>query len=118
MSRSREFPHSHTNQLLATLPVEDYQRLLPSLKPVSFGLGDVIYESQGQMDNVYFPTTAHISLLYTMTDGMTAEVGLVGNEGLVGIALFMGGATTPNRAIVQGAGAALKMPAQEMLEEF
>jgi CRP-like cAMP-binding protein len=118
MSQSQVVPRSNANLLLAALPAEDRERLVAGLKPVSFRLGDVIYESQGQMDFVYFPTTAHISLLYTMTDGMTAEVGLVGNEGLVGIALFMGGATTPNRAIVQGAGAALKMPAQEMLEEF
>jgi CRP-like cAMP-binding protein len=118
MSQCPQFLQSNTNRLLAALPAEDYERLLPSLKPVTFSLSEVIYESQGQMDYVYFPTTAHISLLYTMSDGMTAEVGLVGNEGLVGIALFMGGATTPNRAIVQGAGDALKMPAHEMLEEF
>lgn len=91
---------------------------MTNLKPVAFALGDVVYESQGPMDYVYFPTTAHISLLYTMSDGMTAEVGLVGNEGLIGIALFMGGATTPNRAIVQGAGAAYRMHAQAMQEEF
>jgi len=118
MSQSPESLQSNPNRLLAALPAEDYERLLPSLKLVTFSLGEVIYESQGQMDYVYFPTTAHVSLLYTMTDGMTAEVGLVGNEGLVGIALFMGGATTPNRAIVQGAGDALKMQAKEMLEEF
>lgn len=118
MSQSPEVSQTHTNRLLAALPAEDYERLLPNLKPVAFSLGEVIYESQGQMDYVYFPTTAHISLLYTMTDGMTAEVGLVGDEGLVGIALFMGGATTPNHAIVQGAGDALKMSAQEMLDEF
>jgi CRP-like cAMP-binding protein len=118
VSQPQTKPQSNINRLLAALPAEDYERLLPNLKPVSFSLGDVIYESQGQMDYVYFPTTAHISLLYTMTDGMTAEVGLVGNEGLVGIALFMGGDTTPNRAIVQGAGDAFKMHGQAMLEEF
>jgi CRP-like cAMP-binding protein len=83
-----------------------------------FRLGDVIYESQKQMACVFFPTTSHTSLLYTMIDGSTAEVGLVGNEGLVGIALFMGGDTTPNQAIVQGAGDALKMAAAAMNEEF
>lgn len=106
------------NCLLAALPAADYQRLLPELMPISFPLGEVIYESQGRMEYVYFPTTSHVSLLYTMKDGSTAEVGLVGNEGLVGIALFMGGDTTPNRAIVQGAGDAFKMKASVMQEEF
>jgi CRP-like cAMP-binding protein len=70
------------------------------------------------MEYVYFPKTSHVSLLYTMIDGSTAEVGLVGNEGLVGVALFMGGDTTPNQAIVQGAGQAFKMKAKAMQEEF
>jgi CRP-like cAMP-binding protein len=118
MSHSQELPQANANRLLASLPVEDYQRLLPNLKPVTFALGDVIYESQGQMEYVYFPTSSHVSLLYTMIDGSTAEVGLVGNEGVVGIALFMGGDTTPNRAIVQGTGDAFRMPARVMLEEF
>lgn len=106
------------NLLLAALPAEDYVRLLPELLPVRFSLGEIIYESQKVMEYVYFPTSSHISLLYTMKDGSTAEVGLVGNEGLVGIALFMGGDTTPNRAIVQGAGHAFKMKASVMQEEF
>jgi CRP-like cAMP-binding protein len=70
------------------------------------------------MKHVYFPTTSHISLLYTMLNGSTAEMGLVGNEGVVGIALFMGGETTPNRALVQGAGGAFRMKAKAMLDEF
>lgn len=118
VSTSPKPPQSADNQLLAALPAEDYARLLPHLKPVTFSLGEVIYESQGQMDHVYFPTTSHVSLLYTMVDGSTAEVGLVGNEGLVGIALFMGGDTTPNQAIVQGAGEALKLTAAVMNKEF
>ena len=118
MSQSQTFSQPDDNRLLAALPAEDYQRLLPDLKPVNFSLGDVIYESQGQMESVYFPTTSHVSLLYTMIDGSTAEVGLVGNEGLVGIALFMGGDTTPNRAIVQGAGDAFRMRAAAMQDEF
>lgn len=118
MAQSPVSLQSNPNRLLAALPAEDYERLLPNLKPITFSLGQVVYESQGQMDYVYFPTSAHISLLYTMNDGMTAEVGLVGNEGLVGIALFMGGDTTPNRAIVQGAGNAYRMQAQAMLAEF
>jgi CRP-like cAMP-binding protein len=85
---------------------------------MTFALGEVVYESGGPMRYVYFPTTSHISLLYTMIDGSTAEMGLVGNEGVVGIALFMGGETTPNRAMVQGGGAAFRMKAKAMLDEF
>lgn len=114
----RESSPTSGNRLLAALPTADYQRLLPELMPVKFSLGEVIYESQGRMESVYFPTSSHVSLLYTMEDGATAEVGLVGNEGLVGIALFMGGDTTPNRAIVQGAGDAFKMKAAVIQEEF
>jgi len=78
------------NWLLDSLPDADYERLLDDLKPISFSLGDVIYESGGQMDYVYFPTTSHVSLLYTMINGSTAEMGLVGNEGMVGIASLHG----------------------------
>ncbi len=106
------------NWLLDALPKEDYERLLNDLQPVSFALGDVVYESGGQMDYVYFPTTCHVSLLYTMINGLTAEMGLVGNEGVVGIALFMGGDTTPNRAVVQGAGHAIRLRAKSMHMEF
>src|SRR3979411_2548012 len=106
------------NHLLAALPPDAYERLLPHLEPISFTLGEVVYESGAQMRYVYFPTTSHISLLYTMVDGSTAEMGLVGNEGVVGIALFMGGETTPNRAMVQGGGGALRMKARVMLDEF
>jgi CRP-like cAMP-binding protein len=112
--------HSQTNanRLLASLPAEDYERMLRNLKPVTFSLGEIIYEPLGLMEYVYFPTTAHISLIYTMENGATAEVGLVGNEGVVGVALFMGGDKTPNRAVVQGAGDALRMSAEAMQEEF
>jgi CRP-like cAMP-binding protein len=106
------------NWLLDALPSEDYERLLSNLEPVTLALGAVVYESGGQMQHVYFPTTSHISLLYTMLDGATAEMGLVGNEGVVGIALFMGGDTTPSQAVVQGAGGALKMNAKAMQDEF
>jgi CRP-like cAMP-binding protein len=81
-------------------------------------LGDVIYEPGERMDYIYFPTSAVVSLVYTMEKGATAEMGLVGNEGVVGIALFMGGDTTPNQAVAQVAGGALRMRAQAMLEEF
>lgn len=106
------------NWLLDALPSEEYERLKPDLEPVSFALGDVIYESSAHMDYVYFPTSSHISLLYTMLNGSTAEMGLVGNEGVVGIALFMGGETTPNRAMVQGSGEGFRMKSRPMLDEF
>ncbi|MET0646192.1 MAG: Crp/Fnr family transcriptional regulator [Pyrinomonadaceae bacterium] len=108
----------NANRLLASLPAEDYERMLHALKPVTFTLGEIIYEPQGLMEYVYFPTTAHVSLIYTMENGTTAEVGLVGNEGIVGVALFMGGDTTPNCAVVQGGGDALQMSAKAMQEEF
>ena len=106
------------NRLLAVLPPESYERLAPHIEPVTFSLGEVVYESGGHMRYVFFPTTSHISLLYTMIDGSTAEMGLVGNEGIVGISLFMGGETTPNRAMVQGGGGAFRMKARAMLDEF
>jgi CRP-like cAMP-binding protein len=106
------------NHLLASLPHESLERLQANLEPMTFALGEVVYESGAHMRHVYFPTTSHISLLYTMIDGSTAEMGLVGNEGVVGIALFMGGETTPNRAMVQGGGLAFRMKAKAMLDEF
>jgi CRP-like cAMP-binding protein len=106
------------NWLLDGLPREEYERLKSDLEPVTFSLGEVVYESGGRMAHVFFPTTSHISLLYTMLNGTTAEMGLVGNEGVVGIALFMGGDTTPNRAMVQGAGDAFRMRAKSMQREF
>ena len=106
------------NWLLDALPSDGYERLVRNLEPVVFSLGEVIYESGSQMENVYFPTTCHVSLLYTMINGATAEMGLVGNEGVVGISLFMGGDTTPNRAVVQGGGEAFKLQAKAMLVEF
>jgi len=118
MSLSTNGKEAFGNRLLATLPTDAYGRLRPHLEPISFTLGEVVYESGGHMRYVYFPTTSHISLLYTMIDGSTAEMGLVGKEGVVGIALFMGGETTPNRAVVQGGGAAFRMKATAMLDEF
>jgi CRP-like cAMP-binding protein len=109
---------SNDNRLLAALPGELYARLRPALEPVDFALGDVVYDTGRRMAHVYFPTTAVVSLIYTMEDGATAEMGLVGNEGVVGIALFMGGETTPNQAVAQVAGGALRMKAETLLEEF
>jgi hypothetical protein len=87
------------NRLLAALPNEVLARLLPHLQPVSFALGGVVYESSERMERLYFPTTCIVSLLYTMTDGVTAEMGLAGNDGVVGVALFMSGNIVPNRAV-------------------
>ena len=106
------------NNLLTTLPLADYQRLLPFLEPVDLPLGKAIYEAAQQIEYLYFPTTSMISLLSTMEDGMTAEVGLTGNDGVVGIALFLGGETTPNRAVVQIAGKAVRLKALVVKEEF
>jgi CRP-like cAMP-binding protein len=106
------------NRLLAALPVEEYERLRPHLEQVSIALGEVIYESGGRLDYVYFPTTAIISLLYVMEDGSSAEMGLAGNDGVVGIAVFMGGNTMPSRAVVQSAGVAMKMKSQALRDEF
>src|SRR6187401_181030 len=106
------------NRLLAALPRDEYDRLQPQLQQVSFDLGEVVYEFGGHLDYVYFPTTAIVSLLYTMENGATAEMGLTGNDGVVGIALFMGGGTMPNRAVVQSAGGALRMKAKILKDEF
>jgi CRP-like cAMP-binding protein len=106
------------NRLLSRLPEEEYERLLPHLEHVFLTLGEVIYESGGQQNFIYFPTTAIISLLYMMQNGSSAEMGVAGNEGLVGIALFMGGDTVPNRAVVQSAGDAFRMTTKVLQEEF
>lgn len=106
------------NRLLGALPPEEYDRLRPSLHPVLFSLGEVVYEFAGRLDYVFFPTSSIVSLLYTMENGTSAEMGLTGNDGVVGIALFMGGGTMPNRAVVQSAGGALRMKARTLQDEF
>jgi CRP-like cAMP-binding protein len=106
------------NHLLAAVSDEELARLLPNLELVTLPLGKVLYESGEKMDYVYFPTTAIISLLYIMENGSTAEIGVIGKDGLVGIAIFMGGDTTPNRAVVQSAGMTLKIKAAMMKDEF
>ena len=106
------------NHLLSVLPADDWARIAPNLVPVDMTLGQVVYESGSRLDYVYLPTTAIVSLLYVMEDGASAEIAIVGNEGLIGIALFMGGETTPSRAIVQSAGRAYKLSARILKEEF
>jgi CRP-like cAMP-binding protein len=106
------------NHLLSVLPEAERVRLAPHLVPVDMTLGQVVYESGDRQRFVYFPATSIVSLLYVMEDGASAEIAIVGNEGLIGIALFMGGETTPSRAIVQSAGAAFRLDAQILKEEF
>jgi CRP-like cAMP-binding protein len=106
------------NRLLAKVPQEELERLRPHLGHVSFALGEVIYESGGRQSHIYFPTTAIISLLYLMQNGSSAEMGVAGCEGLVGVALFMGGDSVPNRAVVQSAGDALRMKTKVLQDEF
>jgi len=107
-----------SNRLLAALPEPEWQRWLLQLEPVEMPLGQVLYESGATLDHVYFPANAIVSLLYVMENGASAEIAVVGNEGLVGISLFMGGDTTPSRAVVQSAGQGFRLPAAAMKEEF
>jgi CRP-like cAMP-binding protein len=111
-------PPARTNRLLAALPQPEWQRWSPELEPVELPLGQVLYESGARMSYVTFPTTAIVSLLYVLEDGGSAEIAVVGNEGIVGISLFMGGETTPSRAVVQSAGHGYRMKARHMLDEF
>ena len=106
------------NRLLAALPGEEWQRWKPLLEVVEMPLGQVLYESGSRLSHVYFPATSIISLLYVMENGASAEIAVVGNEGLVGISLFMGGESTPSRAIVQSAGHGFRLPAQVVKDEF
>jgi len=106
------------NHLLASLPDADLQRWLPQLERVEMPLGQVLYESGGTLSHVYFPTTAIVSLLYVMENGASAEIAVVGNEGIVGISLFMGGDSTSSRAVVQSAGLGLRLKAQAMKDDF
>jgi CRP-like cAMP-binding protein len=103
---------------LAALPQESYERLLPHLEPVVLPLGMALYESGGTQGYVYFPTSSIVSLLYVLEDGSSAEIAVTGCEGLVGIALFMGGETTPSRAVVQSAGHGFRLKAAILKQEF
>lgn len=106
------------NRLLDTLPEYDRARILPYLESVQLPLGDVLCEAGCSLQHAFFPTTAIVSLLYVMKDGASAEIALVGNEGVVGVSLFMGGDTTPSRSVVQSAGHAFRLKAQILKEEF
>jgi CRP-like cAMP-binding protein len=106
------------NQILAALPAEEYARLLPHLELTQLPLGSVLHEPGVQMDNAYFPVTGIISLLYVMRSGASAEIGLTGNEGLVGVSLFMGGESTTSRAVTQNASASYQLKADILRKEF
>jgi CRP-like cAMP-binding protein len=106
------------NKLLAALPEAEWLRWQSQLEPVDMPLGQVLYESGGTLSHVYFPITSIVSLLYVMENGASAEIAVVGNEGLVGISLFMGGGSTPSRAVVQSAGTGFRLSAPLIEEEF
>ncbi len=106
------------NHLLSALPPAQWKRWKPDLELVDMALGQVVYESGRVMTHVYFPTTAIVSLLYVMENGASAEIAVVGNEGIVGVSLFMGGGSTPSRAVVQSAGQGYRLKAESMQAEF
>lgn len=106
------------NHLLAALPEQEWSRWLPEMEPVDMPLGQVLYESGRVLRHVYFPTTSIVSLLYVMENGASAEIAVVGNEGIVGVSLFMGGGSTPSRAVVQSAGRGFRLKANVMQAEF
>jgi CRP-like cAMP-binding protein len=121
MPRTSVAPGKHNpkqNHLLAALPDADYERLHPDLELVPLPLGWAVYEAGGPQGYIYFPTTSIVSLLYVMEDGASAEIAVTGNDGLVGIALFMGGESTPSRAVVQSAGYGFRLKASILKREF
>jgi CRP-like cAMP-binding protein len=126
-ARLPNLPRRHTrvvshdlgrNRLLAVLPKPECDRWLPLLEPVELRLGQVLHESGETLNHVYFPTTAVVSLLYVMANGAAAEIAVVGDDGIVGVPLFMGGESTPSRAVVQSAGRAFRLKAQQLMDEF
>lgn len=110
--------HLQQNHLLDALPAAEYARLCSHMEQIQMPLGSVIYESGAELNYAYFPTTCIVSLLYVMANGASAEIAVVGNEGIVGVALFMGGGTMPNRAVVQSAGHAYRLRKQLLMQEF
>ena len=111
-------PDPRTNQLLAALPEAEWGRWQPLLEPFDMPLGHVLYEPGSTLSHVYFPSNAIVSLLYVMENGASAEIAVVGNDGLVGISLFMGGESTPSRAVVQSAGQGFRLTSELIKEEF
>lgn len=118
MATTVDINDARKNHLLSALSAEDFAGIKSKLEPVSCKLGEVLYESGDRMEYVYFPTSAIVSMLYIMKNGAAAEIGIVGNDGLIGNALFMGGDTTTSRAIIQSAGGVVRMKAKDVKEEF
>ena len=118
MPSTKNAPNPRQSHLLAVLPESESKRLLPHLELVPLPLGEALYESGDRLNHVHFPTTAIVSLLYVMENGASAEIAVVGNDGVVGIALFMGGETMPNRAVVQSAGHAYRLKGALLKQEF
>ncbi len=111
MSPTFTLTTAQANRLIASLPDEAYCQWAPQLREVDMHLGDVLHESGGTIDQVYFPTTSIVSLLYTLENGASTEVAVVGNEGLVGVSAFMGGNSTPNQSVVRSSGRGYRLPA-------
>src|SRR5436853_3117695 len=111
-------PSPNQNHLLAALPRAEFERLAPHLELVPMKLGDFLYEPGDQLTHAYFPTTSIVSLHYVIESGASAEIAGVGNEGVVGVSLFMGGNTTPSSAVVQTAGYAYRLERRKLKEEF
>jgi CRP-like cAMP-binding protein len=113
-----EATKKNNNHLLALLPAKEFERVSHYLELVELKLGEVLYESGGQLNYTYFPTTAIISMLYVLENGASTEIAVVGNEGILGISIFMGGETTTSRAVVQSAGYSYRLKSQILLAEF
>ena len=111
-------PNPRQNHLLAALPAAEFNRLSAHLESVAMPLGEALYESGGRLQHVYLPVTSIVSLLYVLENGASAEIAVIGNEGILGISLFMGGETTPNRAVVQSAGHGYRLKSQHLKQEF
>ncbi len=111
-------PGKAGNDILSALPEDEYQRLLPNFRPVTLSLGQVVHENSQRLDTIYFPTTCVLSLVYTTESGPTAEIGVIGSDGMLGIALILGGTTMPHRAVTQIAGAAIAVRANVIQNEF
>lgn len=118
MSEPTAVPTPLHNHLIAALSAEARDRILPHMEPVELALGEVLYESGDAIRHVYFPVDCIVSLLYVMESGASAEISVVGNEGMLGVSIFMGGESTPGRALVQSAGSAFRLSARRLMEEF
>lgn len=111
-------PLPEQNQILKALPPDERERLYPQLKQVAMPFGSVLYESGSVLSHIYFPVDSVVSLMYVLKNGTSAEIAVVGNEGAVGVSLFMGGETTPSRAVVQGAGTAYRLAGSRLNQEI